>query len=221
MFKYVLSLTFAVGLASAATITTSATCDGVTTIGTTSAMCQSSDAIAYAAAGPFGVNVYTSQAPCCSFHGSASAYSSDTYAFTIMGGTGQGIFEPCILFAGDPPSYSVTMSFGSFSYSINTQSIPLLSTCDFGYGKMPFTFGVPQIITISASGMAGGNGVGYIQLGIIRFFDLSGNPLSNVTYTLVSTTIPEPSSRTSLSVGLIFLLSVALFRLRFRERLNQ
>lgn len=40
MFKNVLSLTFAASLASAATISTSATCDGVTTVGTFSASCN-------------------------------------------------------------------------------------------------------------------------------------------------------------------------------------
>ena len=40
MFKYALSLTFAIALASAATISTSVTCDGVTTVGTFSARCD-------------------------------------------------------------------------------------------------------------------------------------------------------------------------------------
>ena len=39
MFKYVLSVSLAVSLASAATISTIATCDGVTTTGTTGASC--------------------------------------------------------------------------------------------------------------------------------------------------------------------------------------
>jgi hypothetical protein len=40
MFKYLLSLTFAVGLASAATISTSATCDALTVVGIFSASCN-------------------------------------------------------------------------------------------------------------------------------------------------------------------------------------
>jgi hypothetical protein len=40
MLKFVLPLTFAVSCATAATIVTSATCDGVTTVGTATAMCS-------------------------------------------------------------------------------------------------------------------------------------------------------------------------------------
>lgn len=213
MFKYVLFLTLVVGCASPATISTSATCDGATTFGTTSARCKTSDAFADATAGPFGVSVFVETGIERRFQASASAYFSDTYDFTITGGNGQGMFEPCIQLHGYPPSYSVGMSFGSFGYSISGRSVPLFNTCDPGYGKMPFTFDVPQIIAVSASGRAdNGDSDGSVQLTLIRFFDLSGNPLSNITYTLVSTTIPEPSSRTLLGVGLMFFLPVAIRR---------
>lgn len=48
MFKLFLSLTFAVSLASAATISTSATCDGVTTVGVFSASCDDGRVVASA-----------------------------------------------------------------------------------------------------------------------------------------------------------------------------
>jgi len=57
MSKLVLSLTFAVGVASAATISTSATCDGMTTVGTTLAMCNDGRSAASAQVSPFSVSV--------------------------------------------------------------------------------------------------------------------------------------------------------------------
>jgi hypothetical protein len=48
MFRYVLSFTFSVCLTSAATISTSATCNGVTTFGTFSASCADGRYFAHA-----------------------------------------------------------------------------------------------------------------------------------------------------------------------------
>ena len=41
----------------------------------------------------------------------------------------------------------------------------------------------------------------------ILFFDASGNPLSNVTFTVE---VPEPAAWSLLSIGLIFFLAVAI-----------
>jgi hypothetical protein len=46
----------------------------------------------------------------------------------------------------------------------------------------------------------------------ILFFDAAGNPLSNITYTLVSTSVPEPSALALLSVGLMFVVVARMLR---------
>src|ERR1700720_3938233 len=104
MFKYLLSLTFAVSFATAATIITTATCDGVTTTGTTFAMCNipfGAGAVASITAPsfeespslletPFRVSV--SAAGPGNQSTSASANFFDDYVFTVFGGTGGGLF---------------------------------------------------------------------------------------------------------------------------------
>jgi len=50
----------------------------------------------------------------------------------------------------------------------------------------------------------------------ILFFDASGNPLSNVTFTLVE--VPEPAAWSLLCDGLMFSLAVAIRGMRIRGR---
>jgi hypothetical protein len=96
MFRYVLSLTFAVSFATAATITTTATCDGVTTVGTTSASC--SDALSSASASvdisslSFGAEVQAMLTPpgIEGAYSSATANFSDEDVFTAFGELAQG-----------------------------------------------------------------------------------------------------------------------------------
>ena len=100
MFKYVLSLTFAVGLASAATISTTVNCDGVTTVGTFSASCNDGRFMAQASIGISGglsisVDAGPVAGPMTLPSGSASANFFDDYVFTVTGGTGEGFFFPC------------------------------------------------------------------------------------------------------------------------------
>jgi|SRR5580704_11360761 hypothetical protein len=219
MFRYFLSLTFAAGIASAATISTSATCDGVTTVGTFSASCASGMSISHANlnVGPgfaFGVGVYaipSSESPPFPPQTVASANFSDDYVFTVTGGTRNGTFFPCFSASSDVGS-SVSMSFGGIGYGISDlgQLFPV-SNC---LGKMPtgspapFTLGIPQIVQVDIMGAAGfmiESGASE-SLDQILFFDPSGNLLSNVTFTLVE--VPEPSAWSLLSIGLLFLMTV-------------
>ena len=130
MFKYVLSLTFAVSFATAATISTSATCNGVTTLGTFDAFC--SDGFGGLAQADLTAPSFvdTRIAP-VSFVGfvvsagsfgqvmrpSASANFSDDYVFTVFGGTGDGLFLPC--FSGYSDGAGVSMSFGGIAFTPN------------------------------------------------------------------------------------------------------
>jgi hypothetical protein len=149
MFKYVLSLTFAVCLASAATIGTTATCDGVATVGTFFASCNDGLYMAFASLtapsfvdtqiglSDFGVSVDVSgNLP---GRGTATASFSDDYVFTMYGGTGNGSFCPGILTA-----HGSGGSAGMFFAGIRTEDC-------FISGRVPFTFGVPQIVSIGCT----------------------------------------------------------------------
>jgi hypothetical protein len=221
MFRYVLSLTFAVSLASAGTISTTATCDGVTTFGTFSARCDDRFSLAEAdlgtpsegfPGGTFIVNVGAVKGigpPIGLGSASASASFSNDYVFTITGGTGDGFFYPCIS-SQENGGATGGMSFGGIELIIFGAE-----TCGLAprAAPKPFTFGVPQIVHItmgaSVSPAAFGREAGGTAfLREILFFDPSGNQLSGVTYTLVPAPAPEPSALSSLSVGVMFFAAV-------------
>jgi hypothetical protein len=218
MFRYVLFLTFTAGLASAATMTAQATCDGVTTVGTFGASCNDGRYMAFAGIDApsfvdtrigvspnFSVSVDVNQVGGLPGSGVATASFSDDYVFTIYGGTGNGSFCPVI------DTFHGSGAFASMSFAGLT-----IVDCPIPSQHKPFTFGVPQIVSIDMSGQA--SGVGALSGGArasfeaspILFFDPAGNPLSNVTYTLVSVDLPEPSAWSLLAVGAMFFLAVAM-----------
>jgi hypothetical protein len=202
MFRYVLSLTFAVGLSPAATMTARASCDGVTTVGTNSAFCDDGRFMARAGGGgpafvdsriapglgAFGVGVSASPSP-SGFPpvGSSSAFVSfeDDYMFTVFGGTGAGSFFPCfggISVAGS----SVFMSLGGIGLGIVDIPSGLDTNCPGPGpfpGSKPFIFGVPEIVHISIMGSASTSFQSEVDAfesfdrdrGIL-FFDPAGNP---------------------------------------------
>ena len=235
MLKYVLPLTFAVSFASAATISTSATCDGVTTTGTFSASCGDADITGFASASAMvqtgvtiGISVRTAvQSLMNPRSASASANISGDYVFTVFGGTGGGFFYPC--FVGSFASHSGALgegSFGGVSFQFTGSSSFPASNCrvvgslsDFFPLSKPFTFGVPQIVPLSMGVLVTSQGSfgqdsagesfpgGNFGVPAFFFFDPSGNPLSNITFTLVE--VPEPSAWSLLVVGTMFFLAVA------------
>jgi len=209
MFKYILSLTFAVTFATAATISTSVTCDGVTTVGTFSASCNDGHYMASAdllVSGGLSIGVHVS--PSTEFPpgtGSASANFFDDFVFTVNGGIGNGFFFPCFFGSSDAGT-SVSMGLAGIGLSISDNfNVSNCGLPPFFPAPKPFTFGVPQIVQVGMTGS--GNfplpreADASVGLDHILFFDPSGNQLSNVTYTLVE--VPEPSSWSSLSIGLI------------------
>jgi hypothetical protein len=207
MFKYVLSLTFAACLATAATISTSATCDGVTVVGTFSAMCDDGHASARADVGALfvGVSAGPSALPGVG-SASASAHFSDDFVFTVFGGTGEGFYFPC--FDG-----LARTAAGAF-ISIGGIGGPPRNPCGMSFSSSkPFTFGVPQIVQVDVTGGATYDSHLPIvsdatEFGAgIAFFDPSGHPLfPNATFTLVE--VPEPSALSLLSIGLLFFVAV-------------
>ncbi len=225
MFKYVLSLTFVLAFASAATISTSAMCDGVTTVGTTSASCidgSGSFASAMVTTGSmFGAEAQASTI----FSGSASAsanFSGDLF-FTVFGGTGQGSFYPCFVGGGNHTAMEHGM-FDGVSFDADGSAV-ITSNCDgtaadlFPLSK-PLTLGASQTVPfqLAASALARfpffsvGASLSFAR---IIVFDASGNVVPNATYTLVS--VPEPSGLSLTGIGLILFLAVPICRVRFRR----
>jgi hypothetical protein len=95
MSKFILCLAFAVGLASAATISTTARCSGPTTFGTFSASCNDAFAEADATIEIDGTFSASANAHTSDFGGTvpeATANFSDDYVFTVFAGTGRGFF---------------------------------------------------------------------------------------------------------------------------------
>ena len=194
MFKYVLSVIFAVGLATAATISTTATCDGATTVGTSSAMCDDGSFFAAASVSAFMVDVQAGQVTGFTRFstGSASASFSGDFVFTVNGGSGNGFFYPCFIGASDAFGSSAEMSIAGIGFSLVPSESPSTNcavprSLNFPSAK-PFTFGVPQIVPIVNSGSApdnpfhGTSAQEAVTLGLdIVFFDPSGNLLSNGT----------------------------------------
>jgi hypothetical protein len=225
MFRYVLSLTFAVGLASAATIITTARCSGPNTFGTFFASCN--DAFAQAEArieigGTFSVSASASTIDFGGTVPEATANFSDDYVFTLFGGTGNGFFLPCFSGGG---LRDADMSFGGIDWDVRFSAtncaIPL--TYLFGMSR-PFTFGVPQIdhVTMFADAVQPCRfcfGMVSESLDHFLFFDPAGNPLSNVTFTLVE--VPEPAAWSLLGVGGMFFLVVAVSSLTLEQWIGE
>jgi hypothetical protein len=218
MFRYFLSLTFAVGVVSAATINTTATCDGVTTVGTDSASCDDGhfEARAGVSSTSAGASaMFLPSSPPDFRGGGAQASFSDDYVFTVTGGTGAGFFVPCLSGSTDAEA-SAGASFGSIALGLF--AFQRNSTCNgppFFFGQLPFSFGVQQIVHFTISASAGpsplrGSAFGMASFDGILFFDTSGHPLSNITFTLVE--VPEPSAWSLLAVGAMFFLVVAMIR---------
>jgi len=222
MLKYVLSLTLAVGLVPAATISTSATCDGVTTVGTTSASCGDStaQALVQITGLSFEVSVQATIAPSAvppSSASSSASFSGD-YVFTMFGGTGEGFFYPCFE-ARSPSHLGGVMGGGSFDgVGFSFLETPFVTNCNGGpdnfQNSKPFTYGVPQIVPFSMDATAVINAPTFDFFAEqadesfigFAFFDPAGNLLSNVTFTLVE--VPEPSAASLLGIGWLFFVAV-------------
>ncbi len=223
MFRIFVFLTSTLGVASAAAFSAIATCNGVTTTGTTSASCNDNGAMASASA--LGISAQAQAITGAVQPGSplnsafASANFSDNYFFTVSGGTGQGSFYPCFEGGGN----GTAREQGTFDgVSFEEDGSPGGGSNCFGTAadlfplSKPLTFGATQVVPvqIAVSVMAGdpffdvSAGIG---LDTIVFFDASGNPLPNATYTLVSASVPEPSAWSLLSIGLMFFVVVRIY----------
>ena len=153
---------------------------------------------------------------------SAVTFTHD-YILTVTGGTGGGIFTPC-LFTGRILSGPFAL-MGGTSASFGNDSITSVNgspvmTCPLRFGDLtsvtglPFTFGVPQTFTVSLSIALDFEGFFRSELFGFQFFPTCmpfGPPCpTDIHFTLVSVDLPEASSWSLLAVGLMLLVPVAV-----------
>jgi hypothetical protein len=234
ILRSVLAATLGTGCALAATIATQVNCNGLVRTGTTSASCSTDLASASATIGasPFyqdsvGFSIEalggTENFPPPLTTFSASATFQDDYVLTVTGGSGSGSIWPCMFASWD--NYRGSGNAG-INFGGSAVSAPGSSTSGGTFGRcegppntplIPFTFGVPQTITVSMSGFAT-VGITPSQVGDsvylrgLQFFDTAGNPLADVHFTLVSTAVPEPSTLALLFGGLCLIVSARRYR---------
>jgi len=215
MFRYVLSLVFALGCATAALI--SATCDGVTTFGTTSVSCDGGSVSAMIQTSPSFVGSASAHAETFGSDSSfTSASASGDFLFTMFGGTGEGSFYPCFVGGGNHTAEENGF-FDGISVSFDGSAISSSNCFGDGTGFFPFskplTFGIPQIISFQVAASAFAISPFFsvesdLSLRTILIFDTSGNLLPNPRYTLVGVDLAEPSALSLLGMGLILLAAL-------------
>lgn len=234
ILRPLLFFTLSTGCIAAATITTHVECDGVVYNALSCSDSQTSASVSIGATAQYvdsvGLNIAADGAafpfppPFVTF--SATATFQDDYLFTVTGGSGSGMIEPCIavFWDNDRGNGDAGISFGSTGFSTEggTREGALASCDGFSIPLLPFTFGVPQVVTVSMSATA--------QVGItpsqvddsadldgFQFFDDSGNQLSNVHFSLVSTSVPEPGMWFPLLAVFLLLFGLGVSR-KQRER---
>ena len=241
MFKFALCVLLGSCCANAATIAVSVNCGpgGSYQISPTSATCFGSggqasagiDAnVAYQDAaggvlnGILDVNTNTTPVHCfppsCTFEPSANGTFTDDYVFTVTGGIGQALFEPCMFSGGVTVGSGANSSFASFGgLTVSNGN----RSCFQGVSPVfigSFTFGVPQTYTVSLSVQGAMGGFVVAELSGFQFFDPSGSPLTNAHFTLVSVDLSEPTALSLLGIGLMFFLAMRIRRMRLRGRFH-
>lgn len=209
----------ACGWAGATTISTSTTCDGDTVQGTSSAGCNDGQIQATATAGPTTAEVsilrYGGTATA-----SASATFSETVSFTVNSGPAGLFFRPCVFAEGDEygpgNGYAqATATFGGVSVmSGSPMSQDSCSSGMFEAPMVPVSIGVAQLETLylsstdNVSSMPAGDSLpmGMAQFNGFQFFNAQGQPVYDVSYSLVG--VPEPN----LLAGVALIGSAMLLR---------
>jgi len=236
MGKFPICLILVVSSASAAILSTQASCDGIVVNGTNSAQCGSPSNGSPFASATAGPNFASADASSPFGHGAnASAMVTEDLVLTVTSGLTEGFFIACLSAGRDVSSAAATAIFtgpGFAAQQVATgfggQRIVDLETCENSFG-MPvsvtpasFTLGVPirteLLLTAQAGGVPISAGASASFSGF-EFFDGSMNRVSDVTFSLVE--VPEPAEVFSLISGLVALLILGrstAFGARFQPR---
>ena len=194
-------------------VTPDASCLNAGDMGPYSALATASNNVPLGAR--VSIDTSTAQQGLALFSTRASAEIDATYIFTFTGGTGGGFFAPCLYAFG---AAAVAMaSFGPVGIGGGTYCPPTAA------GAIPFTDGVPQqfhLLLQVYSLRPGGFGEADLGLpgvggpGAFVFWDANGDPLSNVSLSVLDVTTPEPGSFAGCGLTLSTLL---LLRRRGRQ----
>jgi hypothetical protein len=197
--------------AQAATISFSVDCNGYPgDVFDNSASCSNGGITATASVphSPSSAGAWTSA------FGPASAYASykGTFGLEFTGGTGGGLFTPCLQMDATYESGDAYASFGSVTGSYSTSNL-----CHGEFKTAPFAFGVEQVVDLTLWAKIEhpqGPGMAYASFdGTFVVFDFNRRPLSGVTVYFQE--IPEPSALVAASCGLALLFGL-LYRARRR-----
>ncbi len=195
---------------SADILETSASCNGVTNNGTSSASCGSNSLGATGASAVIVINGYVSAGAWVGTFGdysSASALSIEDYILTVggYGYTGSGYAEPMLpAFGGQEGSFAVAGASASLGGCTVTLSGNGYSTpCP--ENSVSFVFGVPQQLTLTQSAFAnaGPSGAVYGETYFqgFLFFNDQFQPLGDVPYSFAPGDIPEPGTLPLFAIG--------------------
>jgi hypothetical protein len=204
MLRSLLFFTLTTGCIAAATITTQVNCNGVVSNSSCSDSYFSAS-VSIGAGFSISADALQESNPFLFASVSATATFQDDYLFTVTGGSGSGMVEPCITASWDADrgGAGAGISFGSASLSGGGSQGGFSQSCEGGspISLLPFTFGVPQMVSVFMSASAdapttSSEGDASASLDGFQFFDDSGNQLSNVHFSLVSASVspsvPEP-----------------------------
>ncbi len=186
------------------TFGTEADCYGVVVNGGVSASCATAwGTYAFATVSLTGLSVSAEAGAEVAYNwGSASAGFTEGFMLTVTGASGDGYAEP--LFSSNASPSQGAATFGEVSASLGGCSLDTvgaaLGSCS--PTSIPFVFGVPQTLTLAeyavanASSPFGSSAVA--SWAGFEFFDANGQPLSDVSYSFVSTGqptgLPEPGT---------------------------
>jgi hypothetical protein len=221
ILRSLLFFTLTTGCIAAATITTQVNCDGVVYNALTCSDSQTGASVSIAVDAQYvdsigmGISAdgFADPFPPPFVGYSAEASFQDDYLFTVTGGSGSGMIRPCISAFSD--NYrglgDAGIGFGNAGLEGPGGQANSSDSCEGAYiDEIPFTFGIPQVVTVDMSASvqieetpSETDDSAYLYG--LQFFDDSGNQLSNVHFSLVSTTVPEPGMWFPLLVVLLLL----------------
>lgn len=218
--RYFILMYFACACVFAGTVDVSATCDGVNYFGVNTISCGDELNVG-AEAGATDSYVYAQVINATGHTASASATFQMGYIFTVFGGTGDGSAEPELSATGGTQG-GMAEAAGGVTISSSTGG-----GCQAGFignphgfdtctpTSVPFVFGIPQTIAISANAFAsaGPNYAASVSGGANYggfFIYVNGQPFEGAYFTLVpGEAVPEPDMFPVLAViacaGLILL----------------
>jgi hypothetical protein len=132
------------------------------------------------------------------YDGGASAFVFGDFVLTVTGGSGDGFLDPLLQAYTTSSGSGAAGAQASLYEPSSGYGCSSSSTVPCGPMSLPFVFGVPEILnlTLIADAVgAPGDAYAIATYGPFEFFDASGQPLSDVSYSFVPVgEVPEPGT---------------------------